>query len=91
MAPQVMYKCPLCKMTRGSYREAARCEKSHLAAVSIRSADYMLGPYPFRVALTFPDGAERWYIVDEGIFFGNGVYNYEDDKDAGTGKGRKGT
>ena len=61
MAPHAFYKCNICHMTRKSYKEAAKCEKSHLAAVSVRVVDYVIGPYPFRVVLTFPDGEEREY------------------------------
>jgi hypothetical protein len=52
-------------MTRDSYEAAARCEKSHLAAVSARELEYKLGAYPFRVALRFPDGKEKEYVRDD--------------------------
>ena len=63
MPPLVYYKCAICKMTRDSYEEAARCEKSHLAAVSVKELEYRLGAYPFRVSLVFPDGREREYVI----------------------------
>jgi hypothetical protein len=50
---------------RDSYTDAASCEKSHLAAVSVREIEYRLGPYPFRVALKFPDGQEMEYVKDD--------------------------
>jgi len=48
-------------MTRESFEDAEKCEKSHLAAVSVKEIEYVLGAYPFRVMLTFPDGKEREY------------------------------
>jgi len=63
MPPLVYYKCAKCKMTRDSYEEAERCEKSHLSAVSVKELEYRLGAYPFRVALVFPDGREREYVI----------------------------
>jgi len=60
--PIIYYKCSKCKMTRDSYREARRCEKSHLSAVSVRETEYMLGAYLSRVMLSFPDGKEIEYI-----------------------------
>ena len=87
--PIVIYKCSKCKMVRGTFEEAEMCEKSHLSAVSVRELEYMLGAYPFRVALAFPDGKEREYIVDDGVYV-NGV-NYENNKDKGNDKKHKGT
>ena len=64
MAPLVYYKCAKCKMTRDSYEEAEKCEQSHLSAVSVNELEYRIGAYPFRVALTFPDGKEREYVSE---------------------------
>jgi hypothetical protein len=61
--PIVIYKCSRCKITRDSYEDAERCEKSHLSAVSVKELEYRMGAYPFRVALTFPDGKEREYVL----------------------------
>ena len=61
--PIAYYKCSKCKITRDSYEEAERCEKSHLSAVSVKELEYRLGAYPFRVALTFPDGKAREYVI----------------------------
>jgi len=58
------YKCAKCKMTRNSYKDAERCEKSHLSVVSVKEIEYRMGEYPFRVILTFPDGKELEYIKD---------------------------
>jgi len=63
--PLIIFKCSKCNTVRGSYSEAERCEESHLSAVSVTSLDYMLGPYPVRVVLTFPDGIEREYEARE--------------------------
>jgi len=63
--PITIYKCSKCKMTRDSYKDAVRCEKTHLAAVSVREVEYILGPYPFRVIITFPDGKEFEYIKED--------------------------
>ena len=48
-------------MSRKSYKDAKNCEASHLSAVSVKEIEYILGPYPFRVILTFPDGKELEY------------------------------
>ena len=63
--PIIEYKCALCKIKRDSYKEAKRCEKSHLAAVSVREIEYRFGAYPFRVILTFPDGKELEYTKED--------------------------
>ena len=63
MAPLIIYKCSKCKMVRASYKEAQKCEASHLTAISVEAAEYILGPYPFKVVLTFPDGTKREYQV----------------------------
>jgi len=59
--PLTFYKCSKCKMNRDSYEDAEKCEASHLAAVSVKEIQYVLGAYPFRVILTFPDGKEVEY------------------------------
>ena len=64
--PDVIYKCSKCKITCKSYHEAERCEQSHLSPVSIKAEAYRIGPYPFRVVLSFPDGQEREYETIEG-------------------------
>jgi hypothetical protein len=51
-------------MIRDTFEEAERCEQSHLPAASVRELEYRLGAYPFRVALTFPDGREQEYVAD---------------------------
>ena len=56
------YKCAKCKTTKGSYKEAEKCEQSHFSAVSVKEIEYRMGAYPFRVILTFPDGEEVEYI-----------------------------
>ena len=61
MPPIVSYRCAKCKMQRDSYEEAERCESSHLSAVSVREVEYVLGAYPFKVAVTFSDGREFVY------------------------------
>ena len=63
--PIKYYKCAKCKMTRDSYKEAERCEKSHLSAVSVREVEYVMGAYPFRVVLTFSDGNELEYTKED--------------------------
>ena len=63
--PIIIYKCSLCKMTRDSYIDAVRCEKTHFTAVSVREIEYRLGAYPFRVAISFPDGKEHEYIKED--------------------------
>ena len=63
--PITIYKCSKCKMTRNSYDEAEKCEKSHLSASSVRELEYRLGAYPFRVLLVFPDGKEREYVIED--------------------------
>ena len=63
MAPMIIYKCSKCKMERASYKEAEECEASHLAAISVEPAQYILGPYPSKVVLTFPDGMKREYQI----------------------------
>jgi hypothetical protein len=65
VAPIVIYKCAKCKTVCGGYEAAARCEKSHLAAVSVRELEYKFGAYPSRVALKFPDGTEKEYTKDD--------------------------
>ena len=60
--PIVIYKCSKCKLVCDSYESAERCEKTHLSAVSVKELEYRMGPYPFRVALIFPDGMEREYL-----------------------------
>jgi hypothetical protein len=65
MPPIVIYKCAKCKMMCDSYGDALRCEDSHLKVVSVRELEYRLGAYPFRVALTFPDGEEKEYVTDD--------------------------
>ena len=87
--PITIYKCAKCKMARGSYEEAERCEEGHLPAVSVRELEYKFGAYPARVALTFPDGAEREYVADYGFHYGSEVRR-ENDKDKGNGKNHKG-
>ena len=63
--PQIIYKCSKCGMVRASYADAERCEATHLSATLVRNLEYKSGAYPFRIALTFPDGKEREYqIVD---------------------------
>jgi len=52
-------------MTRDSYEDAERCEQSHLSAVSVQEIEYRLGAYPFRVILTFPDGAKLEYLKED--------------------------
>lgn len=59
--PITYYKCALCKMQRDSYEEAERCEKTHLQAQEVKALEYVLGPYPYRVSILFPDGKEREY------------------------------
>jgi hypothetical protein len=61
--PIVIYRCSKCKITRDNYEDAERCEKSHLSAVSVKELEYRIGAYPFRVALVFPDGKEREYVM----------------------------
>ena len=65
MPPIIIYKCSKCKMTRESYEEAEQCEKSHLSASGVKELEYRLGVYPFRVALTFPDGKEFEYVKED--------------------------
>ena len=72
-------------MQRDSFEEAERCEQSHLSALSVRELEYKFGPYPFRVVLVFPDGKEREYISDDGIYYETGV-NYANNKDKGKSK-----
>jgi len=52
-------------MVRSSYEEAERCEKTHLSASAVREVEYVMGAYPFRVIITFPDGEEREYIKED--------------------------
>ena len=81
MPPLVYYKCSKCKRTHDSYIDAVKCEKSHLAAVSVRELEYKSGAYPFRISLLFPDGKEQGYITDDGIYTGNEVnYAYNKNK-----------
>lgn len=61
--PITFYKCAKCNMTRDSYEEAERCEKSHLSAVLVKELEYRLGAHPTRVMLVFPDGKEREYTI----------------------------
>ena len=61
--PICFFRCSKCKSVFDSYEGAAGCESSHLAAVSVKEAEYRLGPYPFRVVLSFPDGVGREYEV----------------------------
>jgi len=63
--PIVQYKCSKCKMVRNSYKEAKKCEQSHLPAISMRDVEYRVGAYPFRVIITFSDGEEREYIKQD--------------------------
>jgi len=79
MPPIVIYKCAVCRMQRESYEAAERCEKSHLSAISVRELEYVLGAYPYRIAVMFPDGHEREYIADEGVYVNGG--NHEKHKD----------
>ena len=58
------YKCSKCKITKESYKEAEKCEKSHLSAVSVKEIEYRTGAYPFRLMLTFPDDKKVEYIKD---------------------------
>ena len=89
MAPLIYYKCSKCKMTRDTFEEAERCEKSHLSAVSIKELEYKYGKYPFRVALTFPDGKEQEYIMDDGFYMMGQEVKNANDKDKRNGKGNK--
>ena len=59
--PLTFFKCSKCKATKNSYKEAVKCEKSHLPAVSVKEIEYTVGAYPFRVMITFPDGKEFEY------------------------------
>ena len=73
MTPIVLFKCSKCKLVRDTFEDAEKCERSHLAAISVRELEYRPGPYPLRVALAFPDGSVREYVADD-IFYGrNGV------------------
>ena len=73
MSPLIYYKCAKCKITHNSYEEAEMCEKGHLSAVTVKELQYVMGAYPYRIALVFPDGKERAYTADDGYFFGNEV------------------
>jgi hypothetical protein len=69
-------------MTRDTFEEAERCEKSHLSASSVKELEYRFGTYPFRVALTFPDGnssdscRRRSYDIDSIKIYGYGIPDY---------------
>lgn len=63
--PIVLYKCAKCKAVRDSYKEAKKCEQTHLSASAVREIEYIIGAYPFRVIITFPDGVEREYIKQD--------------------------
>ena len=63
MPPLVLYKCSVCRMDRNSYEDAEHCEATHLKAVSVKEQEYILGPYPSRVVLSFPDGTEHEYRI----------------------------
>ena len=63
--PIIQYKCAKCKAVRDSYNEAEKCEQAHLSALSVREIEYLVGAYPFRVMITFPDGVEREYIKQD--------------------------
>ena len=65
MSPLVIYKCSKCKMVRESYEEAEKCERTHLSAVSVKDIEYRLGAYPFRILLTFSDGAKFEYVKED--------------------------
>ena len=64
MAPIITYKCGKCKMTRGSYKDAEMCERSHLRAAAVKNYEYRLGTYPWRITLLFPNGKERAYVIE---------------------------
>ena len=92
MPPIVYYKCSKCKMTRDTFEEAEKCEKSHLSAVSVKELEYRHGKYPFRVALVFPDGKEQEYIADDGFYMmgqSRQEVNHANDKDKRNGKRNK--
>ena len=92
MAPLIYYKCSKCKMTRDTFEDAERCEKSHLSAVSVKELEYKYGKYPFRVALAFPDGKEQEYIMDDGFYMmgqASKEVNHANDKDKRNGKRNK--
>ena len=63
--PIVTYTCAKCGMVRKNFKDAERCEATHLSAVSVRELEYKLGAYPFKVAIRFPDGKERIYIKED--------------------------
>lgn len=65
MAPLIYYKCSKCKMTRDTYEDAEKYESSHFSAGPVREVEYRLGPYPFRIMITFPDGKEIEYIKQD--------------------------
>jgi hypothetical protein len=81
----VFYKCSVCGMTRDTFEDAERCEKSHLSAVSVRNLEFILGAYPYRVALLFPDGKECTYVAEDGYTRGNEV-TYAVDKNKKNGR-----
>ena len=68
MPPVVIYVCSKCRMSHVTFEAAEWCEDSHLPVTSARSLEYRRGAYPFRVVLTFPDGREREYVMDDGSF-----------------------
>ena len=59
--PITLYKCSKCRAVRDSYKDAVKCEKSHLSAVSVKEIEYTVGAYPFRIMVSFPDGKEYEY------------------------------
>ena len=59
--PITFYKCSKCKAVRDSYKDAVKCEKSHLSAISVKEIQYTVGAYPFIVKITFSDGKELEY------------------------------
>ena len=63
--PLTFYKCSRCNTAYKTYDKAERCEKSHLSVVSMKETVYSIGAYPVRVILTFADGYEVEYMIDD--------------------------
>lgn len=64
--PTAFYLCDKCHRKFDHEKAAVECEATHFTAATIfEPLEYVLGPYPFRIRLTFPDGIKKTYTKDD--------------------------
>ena len=52
-------------MVRATYKEAEKCETSHMSVVTAKELEYQIGAYPYKVMVTFTDKKEIEYVMVE--------------------------